>query len=262
MRKAAAGLFMSLILLSAFAAACNESEDTLKVFAVKYGKSLFPQRFIYYKDAGREKLPFCWLFYYIEYKDRKILVDTGFNDEKLIKMFEITDYVDPVSILEENGIEPGSITDIIITHAHFDHIGNAHRFKNARIIINKKEFDSFMKGTGVNDVRNFLKNNQRVHTFDESITLFDFFRIQKIGGHSSGSSVIFFTYKNSGYCLTGDEIYSEDNISSMKGNGSVYDHDNNMKFISEIGGAHLKPLIFHDNRFYNDNRSFIKILPD
>lgn len=263
MIKGLAGFLMSIILLTAIAADCSGGvgTDDLKVYAVKYGTSLFPRRFIFNGDSSSDKLPFTWLFYYIEYNDRKILVDTGFNNEKLIKMFEISGFRDPVEILNENGISPESITDVIITHSHFDHIGTLNCYPNARIIINKRELDSFMKGHGLEKVRSFLKNNSRVYTFDKSITLFDFFRIERVGGHTEGSSVVFFRHSGIEYCMTGDEIYLEENISDQKGNGSVVNSKKNLTFIKELNKSGAKPLTFHDNRYFNETKNMIPVIP-
>ncbi len=253
---------MTIILATGLTVDCSKTAtENLKVYAVKYATSMFPKKFIYYGDKSSEKLPFTWLFYYVEYKDRKILVDTGFNNEKLIKMFEISDFRDPIEILEENGIAAESITDVIITHSHFDHIGNVNKFANARIIINKKEFDSFMKGTGLMEVRNFMKDNPNVYTFDKSISLFEFFRIEKVGGHSEGSSVIFFRYDNADYCFTGDEVYLDENIINQIGSGSVVNHKNNIAFIKVLLKSGAKTFIFHDKKYYDDKRRMIQVIP-
>lgn len=265
MIKRAAGFMMSLILLTAITGTANctgnSVDKNLKIYAIKYGISEFPKKFIFNGDKGSEKLPFCWMFYYVEYNDRKILIDTGFNNDKLARMFEISDFKSPVEILSENGISTESITDVIITHSHFDHIGTLNCYKNARIIINKRELDSFMKGKGLEEVRAFLKNNQKVITFDETISLFDFFSLKRIGGHTDGSSVIFFKHKGTEYCFTGDEAYLDENISQQKGNGSVINSGRNLSFLKEINKSGIKPLIFHDNRYYNDKRRMIQILP-
>jgi glyoxylase-like metal-dependent hydrolase (beta-lactamase superfamily II) len=236
MIRKTAGFLMSIILLTAITTDCtgNSGKENLKIYAVKYGVSEFPEKFIFYREKSQEKLPFCWLFYYIEYNDKKILVDTGFNNEKLVKMFEIRDFADPVSILSENGIKAETITDVIITHAHFDHIGNADKFPEARIIIHKKELESIIKRNGLNDVRKYLKGNAKVITFENSISLYDFFRIQAIGGHTEGSSVVYFRYMNKDYCFTGDETYLFDNIQSLTGSGSVVNHNKNISFLKEL----------------------------
>lgn len=262
MRKFTAGILMSIILISAIAADCSGGSDKLKLFAVKYGTSEFPGKFIFYGDKSDKKLPFTWLFYYIEYGDRRILIDTGFNNETLRNMFEIRDFQDPVEILKKNGIKPESITDIIITHSHFDHIGNADKFINAKIFINKKELESFMKGNSLDHVRKYLKDNPNIQTFENSITVFDIFNIHTVGGHTSGSSVIFFNYMNKQYCITGDEIYLKENIISETGSGSVSNHDRNISFIKEIKKSGIEPLTLHSSIYYNADSGMIQIIPE
>ena len=40
------------------------------------------------------------------------------------------------------------VTDVILTHSHFDHIGSAHHFPNAKIYINSKELEEFQNSDG------------------------------------------------------------------------------------------------------------------
>ena len=55
--------------------------------------------------------------------DKTILVDTGTSDQNKIAIFEI-DYKNPITLLDEFGVKPSKITDVIITHKHWDHIDN------------------------------------------------------------------------------------------------------------------------------------------
>jgi glyoxylase-like metal-dependent hydrolase (beta-lactamase superfamily II) len=84
-------------------------------------------------------------------ENKKILVDTGigeYHDEKFIKNFEISNTNKPlISILEANNIYPDEISDIILTHLHFDHVGGLGDkdgnplFKNATIHLHKKHLE-------------------------------------------------------------------------------------------------------------------------
>lgn len=65
---------------------------------------------------------------YIETKNRKILIDTGIGDyhpEKFESQFDIRSNKSPiVSILKESfNVSPDEITDVILSHLHFDHVG-------------------------------------------------------------------------------------------------------------------------------------------
>ena len=63
---------------------------------------------------------------YIELDDRKILIDTGIghkSNEKFDNMFKVNRNQDLSLNLGKESISFDEITDIIITHLHFDHAG-------------------------------------------------------------------------------------------------------------------------------------------
>lgn len=70
--------------------------------------------------------------------DKKILIDTGSGknwNEKFEKIYSVENSVhDMFPALEKFGIKREDITDVILTHLHFDHIGGAVLFENDKII--------------------------------------------------------------------------------------------------------------------------------
>ncbi len=89
----------------------------------------------------------------IQGEGRKILVDSGMGnkfDEKRSRMYAYEGEL-MISSLEEQGIKPEDITDVIITHMHFDHVGGITKrdsagnieltFPNAMHHINKKQWE-------------------------------------------------------------------------------------------------------------------------
>lgn len=89
---------------------------------------------------------------YFETSNKKILVDTGigeYHDEKFFKNFDIQG--DNLShALGTINVHPKEITDIILTHLHFDHVGglgdkdNNLVFNNATVHLHKKHFEYAM----------------------------------------------------------------------------------------------------------------------
>ncbi len=222
---------------------------------------MFPKRFVFYKNHSRDKIPFAWKFYLIEYKDIKILVDTGFQEPAMVKYFNIQNYVNPVELLARHNVKPEDITDVIITHSHFDHIGSVYRFPSSNIYIQADELKSVLKGRGQQKVKKFLKSSNRIIPFKKSMKLYDLIEVKRIGGHTKGSSVVFLKKDKYNICFIGDEVYLEKNITDGVGNGTVYSHKNNMRFISELRKGNFKQLIFHQPDFKNFDSNITEILP-
>jgi len=59
------------------------------------------------------------------------------------RKFKIPTWISPVRMLGEMGIAAEAITDIIVTHAHFDHLGSIAEFADAHIFIQKSELLSW-----------------------------------------------------------------------------------------------------------------------
>ncbi|MXZ35167.1 MAG: MBL fold metallo-hydrolase [Acidobacteria bacterium] len=85
----------------------------------------------------RNRIPLAMRALLILDQKRKILVDVGCGHKFSGKLKEIyrldhSRYTLPGS-LAANGIEPEDITDVILTHFHFDHAGGATCYRNDRL---------------------------------------------------------------------------------------------------------------------------------
>lgn len=100
---------------------------------------------------------------------RKILVDTGLGnkfDEKFQNIYAINSK--PIDeALKEKNFDPDEITDIIITHLHFDHAGGSTKnisneivptFRNAKYYIQKKHLE-WAQNPSEKDRASFLKDD-------------------------------------------------------------------------------------------------------
>lgn len=255
-------IFAVALIFPALFLFCGKSADEdLIIYQVKYADSMYPKKYIFHNYKGEERSPFAWKFYYISYKGINILVDTGFNNPKLIKLFNLQNFIDPVEILKENGIEADQITDIIVTHHHFDHIGSVDKFKNSNIYIQENEYEAFFKLRGLQCIKDFLKKNNRVITFKDSLKLYDNISIEKIGGHSIGSSVVFLKHNDIEFCFAGDEIYSQKNVDEQIGIGAFYNHQKNIDFIKRLAKGNYRVFNFHEPDFQNFDKNFVKVYP-
>jgi len=71
---------------------------------------------------------------------RNILFDSGFHREKWFKYFPVTDYLRPDEAVKLAGVKPDEVTDVVISHAHWDHMGGIDLFPKGTVWIQKDEF--------------------------------------------------------------------------------------------------------------------------
>ena len=87
-----------------------------------------------------EKLDTVFAVWLIRGGGRNILFDSGFHREKWFKYFTVTDYLRPDEAVRLAGVKPDEITDVVISHAHWDHMGGIDLFPKATVWIQKDEF--------------------------------------------------------------------------------------------------------------------------
>ena len=75
---------------------------------------------------------------------KNILVDAGFTETPPIYNMAAFNYVRPDEILKKINVDPASITDIILTHPHWDHIGGIDLFPNAMVWMQEQDFNYFV----------------------------------------------------------------------------------------------------------------------
>lgn len=215
-----------------------------KITSLIYGKSTYPSELLNANDATKTKT-ILWSFYLIQTGNRNILVDTGFMDKKYISSFQISNYKSPVLLLKNIGLETSQITDIILTHSHFDHIGSSHFFPNAKIYINTKELENFQKSDGfkqfakVFEVRSFRNQIIKVdvnYYFSPEISIYF------SGGHTVGSQFVHIKTGTKEFVITGDECYLARECLDGVGlpNKAAYSVSNNKIFIDKLSEIQKK----------------------
>jgi len=76
---------------------------------------------------------------------KNILLDAGFlNDLQDAKEFEVIHYTRPDLVIAKMGLKQTDITDIIVSHPHWDHIDGLSLFPNAHIWMQKEDYNYFV----------------------------------------------------------------------------------------------------------------------
>jgi glyoxylase-like metal-dependent hydrolase (beta-lactamase superfamily II) len=74
------------------------------------------------------------------HEDDVVLVDTGFAPHTARRRNRAS-HSTPAEALPLLGIDPARVKTVVVTHAHWDHIGNLHQFPDAEIVVAQAEYD-------------------------------------------------------------------------------------------------------------------------
>lgn len=200
-----------------------------EVYAVKYADRNVRTRadsFIFddNHDAPHAMDYFMWL---MRRGAEVILVDTGYDaDEAAARGRPIR--LDPVAALAPFGISPEDVSDIIVTHLHYDHAGGLHLFPNARLHLQAAEMAyatgpcmchdtlrmPFTAGHVCEAVRRLYSG--KVTFYDGAAEVAEGVTVHCIGGHSRGLQCVRVRTQAGWLVLASDAAHFYENFMARK----------------------------------------------
>jgi len=92
-------------------------------------------------NAGVLAIPYC--YHVVQGADDLLVIDTGYSDDphsqELGKLAGVVSWADPATCFGRIGLRPEDVDVVVITHAHFDHMGNLAAFPNAHVYLQERE---------------------------------------------------------------------------------------------------------------------------
>jgi len=157
-------------------------------------------------DANRVRLATRNLL--LESDSKKILIDTGMGskwDEKMKSIYAVDENLSMDSALSSKGLRADDITDVILTHLHFDHTGGSTvkvngklkpAFSNAKYYVQKQNYDWAVNPSD-RDKGSYIKENF-IPLFEEGVLNFiignarfdDEIEFIVINGHTFGQQMV------------------------------------------------------------------------
>ncbi|MCA8251472.1 N-acyl homoserine lactonase family protein [Burkholderia multivorans] len=198
--------------------------DTYEVYSLRYGtvKRLRRENFL----AGDEHETATSLDYYvwvIRGGGRVWLVDTGFNQSAATqRKRELLRC--PIESLSALGIQAADVSDVIITHLHYDHAGNLDKLPSAQIHIQEREVqyatgrhmchDVLRHSFSVEDVVELVRRVyvKRVRFYSGDTELAPGLQLLHIGGHTDGLQAVRVNTKRGWVVLASDAVHYYDNL--------------------------------------------------
>jgi len=133
-------VFCGLLCVSTLSALFAQPKPQYEVYAIRYATipGFAVSGLVEGADPSR-KLDIAMLVWLVRGNGRNILVDSGFYRDQFFKQWKVAGFVKPSEAVKRAGVAPEDITDVIITHMHWDHADGMDLFPKARVWVQKDE---------------------------------------------------------------------------------------------------------------------------
>ena len=137
--------FSHLVLAAALATPlAAQPKPQYEVYAIRYATIAdFPVSSLVAGADRSRKMDIAMMVWLVRGNGHNILVDSGFYRDQFIKQWHPKDFVKPSEAIARLGLKPEDITDLVITHMHWDHADGMDLFPKARIWLQKDELEYY-----------------------------------------------------------------------------------------------------------------------
>lgn len=214
--------------------------------------------------APKEKINLAMVVWLIRGGGRNILFDSGYHRDTFLKYFPSTGYIRPDEAVKLAGVQPDEITDVVISHAHWDHLGGIDLFPKATIWIQKEEYRYYTGpawqrggdhgGIDPADVQELVTFNTegRVRFVDgDNVEIFPGIRAYTGGRHTYASQYLR-VEGNPPFVLASDNCYLYRNLAEHRASATFSKADepaniqNQARMIELAGGSPDRVIPGHD----------------
>lgn len=193
-----------------------------EILALRYGTLASTKAGLYFNwqaygepDAPQE---LAYYFYVLRCGDRVALVDTGFSVASGERRRRRC-LIDPREAVARLGIAPPDVGDVLITHLHYDHVGNVKSWPRARVHVPAAELDfwaspmagepQFAVHVDPESLAWLAREDRagRVTRYAGPAEPVDGVRALAVGGHSPGQHVLLVEARSGPVLLASDAVH-------------------------------------------------------
>jgi glyoxylase-like metal-dependent hydrolase (beta-lactamase superfamily II) len=207
--------------------------------AVRYATLNATKGALYYRWAdtgepdGEQVMDY---FFYVLRNDegRTIVVDCGFDPVAGGRRGRRC-LTEPVEALRLLGVEPSEVETMLISHLHYDHIGNLAAFTNARFLVPERElafwtsdvarYAGFWHHVEAGEIARVaqLHADGRVDTYGGETEIAPGLTAVEVGGHSPGQQILLVDTASGRLVLTSDAVHLYEELEKARPFGVLAD---------------------------------------
>ena len=178
-------------------------------------------------DPHDGPMPMDYFLWLIRGPDRVVVVDSGFT-AKVAAQRKRVFLRCPVEALALLGVQADTVRDVVLTHLHYDHVGNFHRFPSAEFHLQEPDLH-FAVGRHmryphlnhtfeVEDVVGIVRLNYagRVRLYNGVVELCPGISLHPAPGHSAGLQFVRVNTRRGPVVLASDASHFYENIETYR----------------------------------------------
>lgn len=206
----------------------NDARPEYELFALRYAtrEARRPEHFIG-GDPHDAPMPMDYFVWAAVSPRRSYVIDCGFTAATASRR-KRTYFRNPVAALRLIGVDPDSVEDVILTHLHYDHVGNHGAFGRARFHLQEAEmhfatgrymrFPYLSHAFEVDDVCGIVRLNyaQRIVFHHGDAEVAPGISVHKAGGHSGGLQFVRVHTARGWVVLASDVAHYYENFESRR----------------------------------------------
>lgn len=211
-----------------------------------------------------EKIDTVYALWLIRGGGHNILFDSGFHRARWFKEWVIKDFLSPDEAVRLAGVKPEEVTDVVVSHAHWDHMGGIDLFPKATIWIQAEEFRYYTgpawqpggdhEGVDPEDVVELVRLNTegRLHLIDgDNVEILPGIRAYTGGRHTFASQYLRVD-GSPPFVLASDNVYLYRNLVEHRPSATFSEADyaanlaNQQRMILLAGGSMERVIPGHD----------------
>jgi len=225
-----------------------------EVYAIRYATIPdFPVSGLIADADKSRKLDIAMMVWLVRGGGHNILIDSGFYRPQFFKSWKVRDFVRPDEAAAKLGVKPDEITDVVLTHAHWDHADGTDLFPKAQVWIQKDEY-AYYTGEGwqpggkhggidPDDVDVLLRTNiaGRLHLVDGDQEILPGIRVYIGGKHTWQSQYVSVATRSGTVVLASDNMYLYENLDRHAPIAQTFDRQSNLRAQDRMKSIAAKP---------------------